>query len=187
MIIQGFDPLEHTMSEFVEFCERLERTEQFSATSNTPPNSNNHGNGNKKRRRQSTGNGSQTSSKSFYCLLHGQNATHTTEQCKTIKKMAQDKKKEYAAKSNSRGKPLFNQKELNALAKIEATRMLRSAVQKRKAERQAAMEVLEDPPKEEKSSDDLYAFSSITPEEHAYLNTINGDDNIRSHLDALLD
>ena len=101
--------------------------------------------------------------------------------------MAQDKKKEYAAKSNSRGKPLFNQKELNALAKIEATRMLRSAVEKRKAERLAAMEVLEDPPNEEKSSDDLYAFSSITPEEHAYLNTINGDDNIRSHLDALLD
>jgi len=85
---QGFDPLARPPSEVVQFMERIKMLEDFDVdkkTTNVAKNNNNKG---KKKSNFNKGNSDADGSK--YCMLHGNNNTHDTSECKTL--MAQAKK-----------------------------------------------------------------------------------------------
>ena len=75
MVVQGFDPVNNTVSAFVEFCERLEQTESFKEKEESP-----------KKAKATTGKRkSNEKEKSYYCKVHKKNSTHDTEDCLTLK------------------------------------------------------------------------------------------------------
>jgi hypothetical protein len=77
---QDFDPDDKSLIEVVQFCKRMERAEDFQ------PNK-----GNKKDTKKSKANKKEKSSSAEgpkHCLLHGDNYTHTTDECHVLKKQA---------------------------------------------------------------------------------------------------
>jgi len=82
---QGFDPLAKTVTEVVEFMERIEMSEDFDGDRKVAAVMKK---GNNKTKSHNKGNLGADGSK--YCMLHGNNNTHDTSECKTL--MAQAKK-----------------------------------------------------------------------------------------------
>ena len=89
MVLQGFNTLEHTTEEFVEFCERLEFSEDFYVQAKP---------GQKATTRTGVkGTGSKLSADKAslkrkldkFCLYHGMNSTHITDECKVLKAQAE--------------------------------------------------------------------------------------------------
>jgi hypothetical protein len=126
---QGFDPMDHTPAEVVDFMEQIETAEDFDGhvvehnktTSNNNNKKSSNGNGNKD-------NGTSKSGK--YCSLHGK-GNHTTDDCRTIKSEVKKLKSTdtktpntgYAYKNKSWSKKAEDykkksQKELNAMGKV---------------------------------------------------------------------
>ena len=108
MALQDFEPLDGTVDTFVKFCERIEHVEVQDGT-NVPKD--------KKRGREeaatqkANAKGKKGATK-FFCLLHGANHTHNSDQCKALKKEAD--------KLKSMNKPApqsVNLQELNTLVK----------------------------------------------------------------------
>ena len=93
---QGFDPMEHSVSDVVEFMERIESTEDFDADKNTKSvaKKGNKGDGKGKK---SSGNGKSE----YFCLYHGKNSSHNTDDCH---KMINDAKRLKQANGNGDGK-----------------------------------------------------------------------------------
>ena len=91
MVLQGFNTLEKSIDDFIEFCERLEFSEQIYDSS--------HNSGQKARvkidekntgLKSSAGNSNSKKRKSkYYCLYHGDNQTHDTNDCKILKAQAE--------------------------------------------------------------------------------------------------
>ena len=95
---QGFDPMEKSTNQVVEFMERIEATEDFEE--NPKPKTKN-GSGKKS-------NGSKNSSKKepgelLYCSLHGK-GNHSTDECKSIQKEVKRLKTDRAGNSSGSGK-----------------------------------------------------------------------------------
>ena len=95
MILQGFNTVEHTMDEFLEFCERLETAEDIFDFTHKKTQKGKSENGNSEdpdpqvgSGRQNTGRKRKTSSDLYYCLYHGSNTTHNMHQCKIMKSQA---------------------------------------------------------------------------------------------------
>ena len=88
---QGFDPVEKTPTEFLEFCERMEASEDFQPDS-TKSNNNKHDKGNRSKKHpkirddRPRGKGDR-SGEPNNCMLHGPN-THPTSECYKLKKEA---------------------------------------------------------------------------------------------------
>ena len=79
---QGFDPFTKHPIEILEFCERIEAAEQIS----TPVK--NQGGSNQKKgspNKKSSGKGS---SGEHYCIHHGKNSTHSTNDCRTLQQQS---------------------------------------------------------------------------------------------------
>ena len=89
MILQGFDPLEKSMKEFIDFCERLERTKDLSPSTADNQQVQTSKEGKSKKKAWTERN---KSSDKYYCHFHGKNRTHGSEDCNTLKKMTEDKK-----------------------------------------------------------------------------------------------
>ena len=117
-------------------------------------------------------------------MLHGHNKTHNTDQCKTLKKYAEEKKQVYSEKKDRDGKKAYNKHQLNALVRASAASMLKDAMRKRREARIAAQAAQAEAP----GSADLYNFEDSGPsaEETAYLNTLNGSKNVYDDLDRFL-
>ena len=85
MLLQDFDPQVHTVTDFVQFCERLETLEKEekrareSSTNDTKRTRLNKDS--KKEKRQGK-------KKGLNCLLHGEDCGHTSDQCFVLKKQA---------------------------------------------------------------------------------------------------
>ena len=84
--LQGFDPIEHSKQEFLEFCERLEATEDiFIENPSAKRKANTKSNYKTKEGRtpvnRSTRNPTGTSR---FCRLHGQQQSHDTGSCKVL-------------------------------------------------------------------------------------------------------
>ena len=102
MILQDFDPFAHDNTRaLVEFCERIELTQSLDRarghdnnTSTKRRKINNHQNGKVS-----------TNGEKLHCALHGDNTTHTTAQCRTLKKLKADK-----AARDADSKPKFQNK-----------------------------------------------------------------------------
>ena len=101
---QGFDPLEKMTNEVIEFMEQIEETEDFE--SDPKPKQNDSVKKNKSK------NNEQKSQKEGHCcLFHGQNNTHSTNDCIKMKEQAKrlrtdgagnSNKKDYSSKSKNK-------------------------------------------------------------------------------------
>jgi len=94
---QGFDPLARTVTEVVEFMERIEMSEDFDGDRKVAAVTKK---GNNKTKSNNKGNSGVDGSK--YCMLHGNNNAHDTSECKTL--MAQAKKLKGNNGANQKGK-----------------------------------------------------------------------------------
>ena len=90
MQVQNFEPTAGTLREFQDFCERLESAldeypnGEKDETSKKPSGQEK---GKKKRRRNTNDEDLK------FCMMHGKNPTHTTEQCRTLKREVDKQKK----------------------------------------------------------------------------------------------
>ena len=89
MVLQGFNTLEHTMEEFIEFCERLEFSEDIYDSSHVGQKANTKTGAKGTDSKQSSGNPSLKRKLDKYCLYHGNNSTHITDECKVLKAQAE--------------------------------------------------------------------------------------------------
>lgn len=126
MILQGFDPIEHTTNEFVEFCERLETTEADApAKSEKSGKASKKDSGKRKRGTDSTGKGD------FYCELHGKNPNHNTGECRTLIAQAKKMKAAYAAQAPGQKRQFKKKQELHAIISESVDRALKKKKRKR--------------------------------------------------------
>jgi hypothetical protein len=107
---QDFDPFRPgtTLRQLVEFCERIEHTEDSTLVKN---------NSNKKAKTQSSSKNKTSKPEGKYCEYH-ESTTHDTSECTVLKKLKaskKDKPKTWDKKSSDAKK--FTKKELNALVK----------------------------------------------------------------------
>ena len=133
-IMQGFDVVSHTPSEFVEFCERLETVEDGDGTTKTSnttkkeePKVQHKG---KRKYEGSTNTKANSSGKT--CLLHGPG--HSTDECRTIQHQAKRMKATYQAATPEGKKAWKKREETNALVAevIEALNKKKGSERKRK-------------------------------------------------------
>ena len=96
---QGFDPFDHSPEEMLEFCERLEASE----TVNTPVKGNNKSNGSSGKKPHNKGSNKSDKGGDYYCMHHGKNTTHNTEDCRTLQYRSK-KHKDGSGSSDSKGK-----------------------------------------------------------------------------------
>lgn len=145
MLEQGFNPLDHTTNEYVDFCERLETAEMLSqhmaANQKKPSNgteSNTGRNGGKRKGSKSNADTTESSTskkksrngQDKYCPLH-KTYGHDANDCKVIQAQvknmsatwdAQHKDGKSSNRSVSKGKTSYNKEELHALvdARVKA-------------------------------------------------------------------
>ena len=90
MVMQGFVTLEHTVEDFVEFCERMEFGEEAYDSSHASQKANTRTGAREAGSKQSANNSSSSlKRKSKFCLYHGHNSTHVTDECKVLKNQAE--------------------------------------------------------------------------------------------------
>ena len=93
MVMHGFDPSNGTIKEFTEFCERLERTVE-EVEDKIPKKKEFSGNfkdrqGVKAGKYKAKG----THKSKYYCLIHGPNQSHDSNNCKHLIREAEKQKK----------------------------------------------------------------------------------------------
>ncbi len=136
---QGFDPyaMGSTPTQVVNFCERFEAAEELENKGNKVSSKNGKKtSGNKSQKTSSNNNGS------YYCMHHGQNNTHNTDQCMVLKKMLSSMN-EGSSKGKSKNKTWSRKaekaksdtkKELAAFVRKTMRNELNAMQKKRKAE-----------------------------------------------------
>ena len=121
MAKQGFDPFSTTSMAVLEFCERMEASEEVFQ----PTNKNGKASGNDKgsSKKKSSG-GHHKSGGQYYCLHHGKNTSHDTNDCQTLKnpskkmKSGDDNKGKHANKTWSRKAEQSKEKSKKELAAL---------------------------------------------------------------------
>jgi len=93
---QGFDPVASTVTQVVEFMERIEMSEDFDGDMKVAAATKKGNNKNKSNKGNLGADGSK------HCMLHGNNNTHDTSECETL--MAQAKKLKGNNGANQKGK-----------------------------------------------------------------------------------
>jgi hypothetical protein len=92
---QGFDPMDHVdeIHKVVDFMERIESSEDFEEKA-TKPKAKDNSNGKKKSRTQ------ESNDSKFFCMFHGHNNTHNTDDCHLVKKLVSQSKSNNENSSN---------------------------------------------------------------------------------------
>jgi hypothetical protein len=86
MIMHGFEPIEGSIDEFLEFCERLEITEGiYNEVHKKPAGMPDLGSPPLSRKRASQSSNAINNAREYYCMYHGENSSHHTDQCKVIR------------------------------------------------------------------------------------------------------
>ena len=141
-----FDPIEKTLVEVIQFCERMEASEDFE-----PARNGNKTNDNKKSKSGSShksSGGSVPRKENQFCLLHGNNPTHATDKCHVLKKQAEnlrnrsDDRKPTASKNKTWRRDAdkatsSSKKELATFVRKQARKELYAFAKKRKVEETA--------------------------------------------------
>jgi hypothetical protein len=117
MSYEDFDPIIKTLAEVVDFCKRMEAVEDFEPAHDGQKTS--HKSKSDKKKDYSKQGKSDSKSSDKYCLLHGNNTSHTTDECHVLKKQAQSLRK--TAKRDGDQKPAFNNKTWKRDASKSAT------------------------------------------------------------------
>ena len=140
MILQDFDPLQHTIPEFISFCERLEQVELHESSAVIPnaKKSSEKAGGSKKRKNANTGNEKNPSSITKDCMLHGENCGHSTNECRTLKAQAKKMKENWEAQAPDKKRAFKKKQELHALiseqVEVAMKRNKRKRIEEKKAE-----------------------------------------------------
>ena len=92
MRVVNFNPVKKTIPEFIDFCERLEQIDTAENNNDPARKTPEKSKGKRKRDHKSDSDKSAGSQGSKYCLLHGQNDTHNSDNCYTLKKIAKKKR-----------------------------------------------------------------------------------------------
>ena len=87
--VQNFEPTAGTLHDFQDFCKRLESALDDPPVDNKSNKTSRQEKGNKKFRQNNNNN----KDKNNFCMLHGHNPTHSTKQCRTLKKRRKSTKK----------------------------------------------------------------------------------------------
>ena len=106
MVLQGFDPLMHSVKDFIDFCERLESLDKTSMlkryeSKSKSSNSINRQTHEKYKIPKKQGHKRKRDDREYsekYCMLHGY-GNHTTEQCYTVKKRLEISEKSHKNKA----------------------------------------------------------------------------------------
>lgn len=122
MVVHGFDPLDHTVAEFVEFCERMEFTEETEDTGTKSKATAKQGSNGavtgpakssekaRKKKRKSYDNSSDEEEP--FCELHGYGQNHKTGKCRVLLAQAKKMRANYEAK-RSKGYHYYKKQEKN--------------------------------------------------------------------------
>lgn len=132
MVRQDFDPMIFTIAEVIEFCERMERVGDADATNNNNS-KDNHKSSNGKKVNKSKKRRSDDEDETKYCMLHGNNNTHGTAECRVLKAQAKKMKGTYEAQHPSQKKAYKDKQELHALIAESVERALKMKKRKKKA------------------------------------------------------
>ena len=93
MVMHNFNTVENSMADFIEFCERLEFTENMYNSTHKSQRANtkngNNGSTSTKKDGKSNKSGHKRKTGNFNCLYHGPNSTHNTDDCKVLKAQAE--------------------------------------------------------------------------------------------------
>ena len=145
---QSVDPYELTPNQLISKLESIEASEDFDPTSKTVT-----------KKKVTTTKSSNTSKKSdFYCLLHGKNHTHDTDDCtklKTEAKRLKGDKSKSTTKTNNNNKSSWKKKATDASdkAKSEITALVKSSVKKAVKDLKAADKKRKSSKKDDDSED----------------------------------
>ena len=124
MTRQGFNPVAGSISDFIQFCERLESTEQVERTKeSTTESTSTKKKGKRKRRDDADDEPAETPAKKGkkYCLKCGENPTHTTNGCWHLREYCDKPVNKQGGRSpprgGARGKPkkTYDEEEINTL------------------------------------------------------------------------
>jgi hypothetical protein len=145
---QGFNALEHTPAEVVDFMEQIESAEDFDGHLVETKTTNGNGNNKKSSNNKDT---SSSKGSSKYCALHGK-GNHSTDECRTVKSEIKKLKStdskpsgggnvRFASKNKTWSKKAEDykqksQKELNAMGKVveKLKKEVNALTKKRKSE-----------------------------------------------------
>ena len=164
----NFDIESHTLKEFIEAVERIEVYEN-NADGKQDASDKNNGKAktNGKRRRNNTNgkngktendrDGTNVPNGEYYCMLHGKNSTHNTEQCKSLKFQIKKQKEATSAKYKT------SKEEMHAVFKD----LLKEEKAKTKRRRQRTSD---------RVSNELHALDNITLSETSDDNDSTDDD-----------
>ena len=90
MVLQGFEVVDKTIQEFIEFCERLEFSEQVYDSTHTGQKANvKNDNKTTSGSKASAGSSNKKRKTDYFCLYHGHNTSHNTDDCKVLKAQAE--------------------------------------------------------------------------------------------------
>ena len=119
MVMHGFNTIACTTDNFIEFCERLELSESIYdkthlKSQKTPTQTSNSGTtpkgGHNKSTRKNSG---KNRNQSHYCLYHGQNSSHNTDQCKVVKAQTERMANQHSQKGAGKYKNKFDSDDKN--------------------------------------------------------------------------
>ena len=158
MMVQDFDPVDHTISEFIRFCERLENTEDKPSTQ--PIKRKEHTiSPNKSQKRPRPEHSSKPAGRGKNCLLHGDDCGHGSDKCFALKAQAKRMKGTYDAQHPSKKKEYKKTQELNSI-------VLHAVEQALKTKKKPAQPVAKKARRHVKESDDSqenYNFDKLEP------------------------
>ena len=103
MVLHNFNAASCTLDQFTDFCERLEVSESLY-------NSTHKKSQKAKTQKSNSGDSTEKTSKKhsgkrkYYCLYHGDNTTHTTDDCKVLKAQAERMSANHANKGGGKYK-----------------------------------------------------------------------------------
>jgi len=137
---QGKDPVYMTTVDLVLFLEQIELAEDYAPGQQSNGNNNNKSKKGKKGKSNQKGgsNNDKGGDGDYYCIMHGNNNTHSTDDCRTIKQQVKKMKNKHSSGGNSnsnndwKNKAKNNKnkasKELNAVAKKAAQESAKAVV-----------------------------------------------------------
>ena len=129
MRLQDFDTSQKTFSDLLDFCENLEELEELEQQTNTKKTGNKKDSGRTKKRKAES---EYSESKKYYCMLHGTNTSHNSEDCTVLKSQAKKMKGMYKAQPNERRSQYKKTQELQAIVASSVARAIKSIKKKGK-------------------------------------------------------
>lgn len=160
-LLQGYDPQELSLQEFVNFCRILESVELPINQTETST---------KKRKVSTTTKTSSTTKKKktdgYYCMLHGHNLTHNSDECRVLKMQAKRMSQTYAAQHPSKKREYKENQELHAFLSDAVDTFMKKKVDNRKIakKKQAKLNSIEE---------NSTQFSSITDKDIRDFSVLN--------------